>query len=124
MLRRRVDAGREERKRETDKEDERGREKRHPVAWWVPRYEGIRAARRGSRSGPGPRRFGIVCSELSNVGERDSVPPPPSSSFSLADLDQTRIFTLAARSQALTSLSDGRGAGCGRRTLALEIGPY
>lgn len=47
---------------EREKERVSKREKRHPVAWWVPRYEGIRADRRGRtgrgkvRRGPGPAR--------------------------------------------------------------------
>lgn len=60
MLRRRADGERRKRRNETEKEKKRERskekegggrrkrEKRHPVAWWVPRYEGIRAARRGA----------------------------------------------------------------------------
>lgn len=60
MLRRRADGERRERdQREREKERVRGREreKRHPVAWWVPRYEGIRADRRG-RTGRGKAKRG------------------------------------------------------------------
>lgn len=54
LRRRRADGERQgERRRERQRgkgvkrKEEGEREKRHPVAWWVPRYEGIRAARRG-----------------------------------------------------------------------------
>lgn len=136
MLRRRADGERRERKkperkRERIRERKRwGREKRHPVAWWVRRYEGIRADRRGgaaergearakrgearrgeARRGPGPARART---------ERARAHGKPSKNVTLlAQLRSAAHLYLFISVDLFVG-----GAAPARCTLGLEIDPY